>query len=397
MDDADHSFGQDVAAIAANAQVPVILETIQLATGMGFAAVARVTDDRWITCQTIDHIAFGLAPGDELDVVDTICHDVMLTGQDVVIDDVDADPHYCTHSAPRQFGYRSYIAVPIRRRDGSFFGTLFAVDPMPRKLHDDRIVGMFHLFAQIIGAGLELTERLEVSKAAVDHERHLASIQDRFIAILAHDLRNPISVLTSGFRLMERKGLPPDVARIATLMKGSVHRMSLLIENLLDNARKRSGGGLIVDTTPNPNLAPVLRQIVDELAAVSPDHQIKAMIDLPEVLACDSDRIAQLVSNLLGNAVTYGTPGTTITLDARLDGDTLVCAVTNSGNRIDPDQRDRLFLPFEQGADHPSRDGLGLGLYIASEIAKGHGGTLDVESTDARTVFTLRVPNVQPA
>ena len=396
MDDAT-DFEKDIAAITGNTQVRVILETIQLATGMGFAAVARVTESRWITCQTVDRLAFGLAPGDELDIETTFCHAVEQSNAEIFINDIETDEAWCNQPSPARCGYRSYVSVPIWRRDGSFFGTLCAVDPAPRDVKDDRIVGMFHLFARIIGEGLEMTERLEKSEAAVGRERHLASMQDRFIAILAHDLRNPVSVLTSGFRMMERKGLPADIARIVTLMKGSVQRMSLLIENLLDNARKRSGAGMIIDASPNANLAPMLRQIVDELGAVSPDQQVTANIDLPEVLACDSDRVAQLVSNLLGNAVTYGTPGTTITLDARLEDAALVCSVTNHGTRIEAPQRDRLFLPFEQGTDRPSREGLGLGLYIASEIAKGHGGTLDVDSDDDRTVFTLRIPDVRPA
>lgn len=397
MDDAEHDFQDDIAAVAGNAQVQVILETIQLVTGMGFAAVARVTDSRWITCRTVDNIAFGLLPGDELDIKTTLCHEVHQADREILIDDVATDDVWCNHLSPAQYGYRSYASVPIRRRDGSFFGTLCAIDPAPRHVTDEKVVNMFRLFARIIGEGLEMSEQLGESRADVIHERHLASMQDRFIAILAHDLRNPVSVLTSGFRMMERKGLPADIARIATLMKGSVQRMSLLIENLLDNARKRSGAGLIIDAKPSSDLVAILRQIVDELAAVSPDQLLDARIDLPQMLVCDSDRVAQLLSNLLGNAVTYGTPGTTITLDAYVDDGALICAVTNEGTRIDAAQRDRLFMPFEQGLDRPSREGLGLGLYIASEIARGHGGTLEVDSDDARTVFTLRIPGVLPA
>ena len=397
MDDADQDLQRDIAAIEANAQVPVILETIQLATGMGFAAVARVTDSRWITCKAADSIAFGLVPGDELKIETTLCHEVHKADKEILIDDVATDEVWSNHHSPAQYGYRSYVSVPIRRRDGSFFGTLCAIDPAPRKVRDEKIVNMFRLFARIIGEGLEMTEALEESQAAVGRERHLASMQDRFIAILAHDLRNPVSVLASGFRMMERKGLPADIARIVTLMKGSVQRMSLLIENLLDNARKRSGAGLVIDARPTPDLVPVLRQIVDELAAVSPDQRMVARIDLPDVIVCDSDRVAQCLSNLLGNAVTYGTPGTTITLDAHVHDGNLICAVTNDGTRIEAGQRARLFLPFEQGIDRPSREGLGLGLYIASEIARGHGGTLTVDSDDERTTFTLRIPNVLPA
>ena len=396
MDDAERDLQHDIAAISANLQVPVILETIQLATGMGFAAVARVTDNRWIACQVVDSIGFGLVPGDELKIETTLCHEVHKAGAEILIDDVATDEVWRDHASPAQYGYRSYISVPIRRQDGRFFGTLCAIDPAPRRVKDDRIVNMFRLFARLIGESLELTERLEKSEAAVDHERHLAGVQERFIAILAHDLRNPVSVLTSGFRLMERKGLSAEVARIVTLMKGSVQRMSLLIENLLDSARKRTGAGLIIDARPNGDLKPILRQIVDELAAVSPDQRVKANIDLPDLLAVDSARVAQLASNLLGNAVTYSTSGTVITLDAHLDGTALVCAVTNTGQRIDAAQRARLFLPFQQGTDRPSREGLGLGLYIAAEIAKAHRGTLDVVSDDDLTVFTLRVPGAVP-
>ncbi|MFZ3582053.1 GAF domain-containing sensor histidine kinase [Loktanella sp. DJP18] len=396
MVDADTDFQRDIAAIASNAQVPVILETIQLATGMGFAAVARVTDSRWITCRAVDTIAFGLLPGDELDIETTLCHEVHRSNAEIVIDDVAADKVWSDHRSPVQYGYRSYISVPIHRRDGSFFGTLCAIDPTPRTVSDDRIVSMFRLFAQIIGEGLEMSEQLEVSEAAVGHERHLADMQDRFIAILAHDLRNPVSVLSSGFRMMERREMSDDLSRIVTLMKGSVKRMALLIENLLDSARKRTGEGLIINATANGGLVPVLQQIVEELAAVSPDQRIEASIDLPDVLVCDSDRVAQLLSNLLANAVTYGTPDTVITLDAHIEGKALVCTVSNQGARIGDAQRARLFLPFEQGTGRASREGLGLGLYIAAEIAKGHGGTLDVDSNEARTVFTLRLPDVLP-
>ena len=127
---------------------------------MGFAAVARVTASRWVTCQTVDKISFGLAPGDELDVESTLCHEVRLSNTEIVIDDVANDPVYCTHHTPATYGIQSYISVPIYKKDGTFFGTLCAIDPEPRKLKDLHILEMFRLFASLIGDSLEINVQL---------------------------------------------------------------------------------------------------------------------------------------------------------------------------------------------------------------------------------------------
>jgi GAF domain-containing protein len=102
-------------------------------TGMGFAAVARVTADRWVVCQLLDRIEFGLKPGDELQIKTTICSEIRESGQCVFIDEVSADPEWRKHHTPAMYGFESYISIPIVLEDGSFFGTLCAIDPAPRK------------------------------------------------------------------------------------------------------------------------------------------------------------------------------------------------------------------------------------------------------------------------
>ncbi|HCP80539.1 MAG TPA: histidine kinase, partial [Octadecabacter sp.] len=237
-----HDFQADIDAIARNKMIPTLLETVLLATGMGFAAVARVTESRWVTCRAVDQISFGLTPGDELDVESTLCHEVRQFDQEIVIDDVNTDPVYVNHHCPAQYGFRGYISIPIRRADGSFFGTLCAIDPEPRKLNNDRVLSMFRLFAQMIGEGLEADEALSDSTSALRDERKRSYVQERFIAILAHDLRNPVQALTAGLKMMERRELDDRAKEVVGLMRGSVKRMGLLIENLLDQARQRSGG-----------------------------------------------------------------------------------------------------------------------------------------------------------
>src|SRR5215213_2888189 len=123
----------DVAAIARIDAVPTILEVVCRTTGMGFAAVARVTDDRWIACGVRDEIAFGLQPGGELKVETTICSEIRDSGRPVIIDHVSDHPVFCGHPTPAMYGFQSYISMPILRPGGEFFGTLCAIDPRPAK------------------------------------------------------------------------------------------------------------------------------------------------------------------------------------------------------------------------------------------------------------------------
>tara|TARA_R110002049_G_scaffold34718_2_gene112866 strand:+ start:512 stop:1714 length:1203 start_codon:yes stop_codon:yes gene_type:complete len=387
-----HDFYSDLEEIGRNSMVPTLLETATLATGMGFAAVARVTESRWITCQTVDKISFGLEPGDELDVESTLCHEVRLSNTEIVIDDVANDPIYCNHHTPATYGIQSYISVPIHRRDGTFFGTLCAIDPNPRTLKTPNILAMFRLFASLLGDSLEIEDKLKESQIAIDQERHLTEVQQQFIAILAHDLRNPISALESGLRIMARKDLDEPTTKLVTLMKASLGRMSNLIENLLDRARQRHDGGVIIERDAAEPLEPVIQQIVAEIKSVSPDHDIECDIDLDGNVDCDRERIAQMLSNLLRNAITHGAEGQRIDLVAKRVDSEIILSVANQGKMIPPSILPSLFVPFQQGGANKKRKGLGLGLYIASEIAKAHGGTLNVVSDERETKFTFRMP-----
>lgn len=388
-----HDFQNDIDAIARSKAVPTLLETVQLATGMGFTAIARVTTSRWVTCRAVDNISFGLTPGDELDVETTLCHEVRQYDREIVIDDVHDDPNYANHHCPARYGFRSYISVPIRRADGSFFGTLCAIDPEPRKLNEDRILSMFRLFAKLVGESLDADEALSQSQTELTHERELAGVQEQFIAILAHDLRNPVNALTSGLRLIEQGNIDDRGKDLVGLMRASVNRMGLLIENLLDQARNRSGAGIVIERVRTDDLGASLDQIIAELQAVAPNQPIEVDVDLPVPVHCDPPRVSQLFSNLLANAITHGAQGLPIKVKARATKDRFTLSVANGGDKITDDKMPTLFMPFERRDDRPSREGLGLGLFIASEIAKGHDGTLKVQSDHVETVFTFKMPN----
>lgn len=127
-----------------------LLEVVCRITGMGFAAIARVTEDRWVACAVRDEISFGLETGGELKVETTICNEIRGHGHAVIIDHVAEDCVFAWHPTPIMYGFQSYISMPINRPDGSFFGTLCAIDPKPAKLNNPGVIGMFRLFAELI-------------------------------------------------------------------------------------------------------------------------------------------------------------------------------------------------------------------------------------------------------
>ncbi|MCO5949519.1 helix-turn-helix domain-containing protein [Mucilaginibacter flavidus] len=146
----------DIEAISQIAILPKILEIICKTTGMGFAAVARVTDEKWVACSVRDEIQFGLKPGDELKLETTICDEIRQTLEPVIIDEVAKDALFVNHHTPAMYGFQSYFSMPIIRQDGTFFGTLCAIDPRPAKLNNPEIISMFKLFAELISIHLNI-------------------------------------------------------------------------------------------------------------------------------------------------------------------------------------------------------------------------------------------------
>lgn len=151
------------AAIGEDDRLRAILEDLCRLTDMGFAAVARVTDQRWIACQVVDRIEFGLQPGEELQIKTTICDDIRQSGRAIVIDSVSADERWRTHPTPIIYGFESYASFPIDLPDGSFFGTLCAIDPAPRTLSTDTIARTMTQYAA--RAAQILQERIDARAA----------------------------------------------------------------------------------------------------------------------------------------------------------------------------------------------------------------------------------------
>ncbi|WP_454761180.1 GAF domain-containing sensor histidine kinase [Caulobacter segnis] len=384
------SLPDEVAAVSRLDTVQSILEVCLRATGMGYGVVAHVTQDRWLACAVLDEIDFGLGVGGELPIQSTLCNEVRQRQDVIAFDHASADPEWRDHHTPKAYGLESYIAVPITLADGEFFGTLCAIDPNPAPASKPSTVKMFELFAKLISAELSSQQALRASQVALVDANATAELRDQFIAVLGHDLRNPLASIEAGATLLERRASGAGVPAILTQIRRSTERMGRLIDDVLDFARGRLGGGLLAMSRPS-DLSPVLAQALHELRNAHPERLIESTIDLGASVACDPDRIAQLTSNLLANAIVHGDPDVPVSLVATLDADAFVLTIRNGGT-MSPETEARLFRPFSRGATGEFRDGLGLGLYIAHEIASAHRGTLTATSGPDHVQFQLRLP-----
>lgn len=229
-------------------------------------------------------------------------------------------------------------------------------------------------------------------------EREAEEFQRNVLGIVGHDLRTPLSAIANGAHLLVRADdLPPERIRLAARILANAARMERIISMLLDYARVRGGHGLPLHRRPC-DLSSIVDAVADECEAAHPEREIHRSGSGDPTGRWDPDRIAQVLSNLVSNAVDYSPADTRVDVAWRDEGGQVALEIANEGRPIPPDVLPRLFEPFRRAERHRAggKDGLGLGLFIASAIVAAHGGTIDARSGDGeRTVFTVRLPRDQ--
>jgi PAS domain S-box-containing protein len=280
------------------------------------------------------------------------------------------------------------------RKDGSRFWANVVITALRNR--DGALVG----FAKVTR---DLTERKEAEEklrlltaeaAALAEKARTQEFQERFLAILGHDLRNPLASIDMGAGLLRQRTSDSAMIRVLDRMNTSSRRMSRMIEQILDLTRTRLGGGL--ELKPEAvDLFDTLTVIVDELRTANASRAIELRCpSLPGTW--DRDRLEQVFSNLIGNAILHGDPKLLVTIDARPERDAVVVEIHNRGEPIPEAIQGELFNPFRRG-ERESRTsktaGLGLGLYISREIVLAHGGTMDFRSNVSDgTTFRVTLP-----
>jgi signal transduction histidine kinase len=219
-------------------------------------------------------------------------------------------------------------------------------------------------------------------------------LAETFMGMLGHDLRNPLNAISTAAALVARRAESDAIAKPAIRIVRSSRRMARMIDQILDFTRIRLGKGLPLDPRPI-DLADVCRLATEELEGETQAPRVRLEVRGDVAGTWDADRLAQLVSNLVGNALAHGLPGAPVAI--LVDGtgrDEVSLAVENAGS-IPADLLPGIFEPFtaSRGRAGGAPGGLGLGLHISRQIATAHGGSIDVASSEEGfTRFTVRLP-----
>jgi len=284
--------------------------------------------------------------------------------------------------------WRSYSSIEKRMR----FDESLAVDTYIAARGDDQLEAN----SQMVGAALRAQdlaieadaakERAETSEQEL---RTVTEFREMFIGILGHDLRNPLGSIVMGSGMLLRRGHldEQDEATVGRIVRAS-QRMTRMISQVLDLTRARLGGGLPIETQ-RTDLREVCQNAIEELEA-----RVALTIDGDVTGNWDEDRLAEVLSNLLGNALEYASAGTTVLVRARADGPEVVVEIENEGPPIPEDVMPFIFEPFRRAKqkEKSATGNLGLGLYIAQQIVLAHHGTLSASSGGGKTRFTVRLP-----
>jgi sigma-B regulation protein RsbU (phosphoserine phosphatase) len=266
--------------------------------------------------------------------------------------------YYETHLGPllRMQKYFDEVALELSGKNDERIPVM--VNAMERRDQNDTpLFVRFTIFKAIDRRKYEqnLLHAKVVAETHLSKELTTSALREQFIAVLGHDLRNPLQAVIGGASVISKFGASEQDINIAKLMHRSALRMSELIDNIMDFARARLGTGIAVKLEQT-DIKPTLDHIIDELRTAHPDRVITADIQFTEMIIVDKDRIAQLLSNLLANALVHGYPTTPVHVNSHVTNDDFKLSVTNNGKKIPEDSIPKLFHPFTREESAPSKN-----------------------------------------
>ncbi|WP_229310780.1 sensor histidine kinase [Larkinella arboricola] len=410
MKDSNTDLAGDIRRVNKIDIVPTLLDVVCQTTGMRFAAIARVTQDRWIACSVRDEIQLGILPGGELKIETTICNEIRDSHQPVVIDHVQENEQFCNHPTPIMYGFQSYISFPIILKSGEFFGTLCALDPKPAKVENATIKGMFMAFADLISFHLQQIELLEQSDQAVKNlSRQLTNTIDenrQYRHASNHSIQEPLRKLRIFSELLVdvvRKNDVGQAEQLALKINAGAERLSLMIKNLSDFSILDAKDTTVELADLNAILASVCTQLSPQLKARNATLHLDV---LPSIKGFPF-QLEHLFYQLLSNAIKFAKkevplvisisyrPVTASEISDQLSAGNryIEIQIADNGIGIDKSQLEKIFDMFAQLPHNKVREGTGLGLTYCRKIIRNHFGLITIQSeVDQGTTVSVILP-----
>lgn len=412
----DNTVNRLLADIERVKQIPIVatmLEVICRSTGMGFAAVARVTEDRWIACSVRDEISFGLQPGEELPIETTICNEIRHDNQPVIIDHVAESEAFRNHHTPKLYGFQSYISVPIILQTGEFFGTLCAIDPKPALLTNVKTIGMFTLFAELISFHLHSLQLLEQkTRAMEDLNRQLADSKNenrQYKFISDHNLQEPLRKIRMFSSMLVQAADANDAdgtRELAQKVNSTAEKFSVMIRDLSNYSQLNDA------TTPfeRVDLGLVIDQVRQQLSHELNARQAVISVDPLPVIDAIPIQMEQLFYNLIQNSIRFSKAEAPLEIQIKAtthvpaepggryethspSSKSVEVRLQDNGIGIEETQLEKIFDIFTQLSHDQTLDNGGIGLSYCRKIVRNHKGSISAESAPGNgTIFSITLP-----
>ncbi|MDJ1505872.1 ATP-binding protein [Xanthocytophaga agilis] len=415
MDSELRSLRTDVEKVK---QIPIIqnlLEVVCKTTGMGFAAVARVTAERWMACCVHDEIAFGLKSGEELPIQTTICQEVRHDNQAIAIDHVSQHDYFCNHPTPKLYGFESYISVPILLKNGEFFGTLFAIDPKPALLNNPGTIGMFSLFANLISLHLQNMGLFDKDNNQINNlHRQLKDAQEenrRYQFISNHNLQEPLRHLRM-FTTMLIEATEQNENEKAKLLALKIHTKAQRFTKMVSDLSRYSSFANTQNNFEKVDLNQLIQEILGQLQTELKQKSTLITLENLPVIEAVRPQLSQLFTHLIRNAIRFAKPeqaaqihiSVVQTFESELgiyemmgnDSKFVEICVNDKGVGIPQLQQEKIFdilnpLSYDQVLEN--RD---ITLSDCRRIVRSHQGSISVKSEPGiETTFSIILPLTQ--
>ena len=254
-----------------------------------------------------------------------------------------------------------------------------------------------HMLINKANVFFELQRRKQAQARELEERTAALRVNEMFTAVLSHDLRTPLMSISAAATVLKRQ---PDTDRVAVLadrVLSSSQRMGRMIEDLLDVTRIRHAGGLALQLG-RADMQSIVQRTLDEVQTSFPDRNIESVLQGDMAGVWDSERLCQVATNIVGNAIHHGAPDQPVRVAVDGTQASVVTVAVSNGGTIAPELLPHLFDPFRGRDRAPGRhQGLGLGLFIAHQVVRAHGGRIDVHSQGGTTRFVVEVPRVSPA